>query len=67
MVSGPLLILKGELVRQESNKFIDNRHPRTAIGVKNDGGLIAADVDRRFSEAQGVTVEEMPKIMGFRL
>lgn len=63
LVSGPLLMLKGELVNQESNKFNDKRHPRTAIGMKSDGSLIAVVVDGRSSEAQGMTIDELAEVM----
>ncbi|WP_169720733.1 phosphodiester glycosidase family protein [Arenibacter certesii] len=63
LVSGPLLMMDGEILSQDDNKFNNNRHPRTAIGVTADNRILAVVVDGRASQAQGASVEEMAIIM----
>lgn len=63
LVSGPLLLTNGELLNQENNKFNNNRHPRTAVGVTEDNRLLAVVVDGRSSEALGMTIDELAEVM----
>lgn len=63
LVSGPLLLSEGKKASQLSNKFNDNRHPRTAIGLTADGRVLAVVIDGRSSEANGVNIEELTTVM----
>ncbi|MCD0487305.1 phosphodiester glycosidase family protein [Pedobacter sp. MC2016-14] len=64
MVSGPLLIYNGmdELISL-TDSFNTVRHPRTCIGIKNNGKLIILTVDGRNSNAEGMSLPELTKIM----
>jgi len=63
LTSGPLLLMHGNLVPQQAHKFNTKRHPRTAIGLTEDGRLLAVVVDGRSANAQGVTIEELSQLM----
>ncbi|OKL40024.1 phosphodiester glycosidase family protein [Pontibacter flavimaris] len=63
LASGPLLVLDDKTVKQEQQVFNTNRHPRTAVGITADNHLIAVVVDGRFTEAHGMTTEELATVM----
>ncbi|CAM3655899.1 phosphodiester glycosidase family protein [Pontibacter korlensis] len=63
LTSGPLLVFSDELVKQEQQVFNTNRHPRTAVGITKDNHLIAVVVDGRFTEAHGMTTEQLATVM----
>ncbi|MCM4169225.1 hypothetical protein KCTC52924_00714 [Arenibacter antarcticus] len=63
LVSGPLLMKNGEDIVRGINKFNDNRHPRTAIGITADKRVLAVVVDGRASQAHGVSIAELATIM----
>lgn len=63
LTSGPLLVYDDKPVTQVQEVFNTNRHPRTAVGLTADKRLIAVVVDGRFSEAHGMTTEELATVM----
>ncbi|WP_276496755.1 phosphodiester glycosidase family protein [Pontibacter litorisediminis] len=63
LASGPLLVYDKALVNQVQEAFNTNRHPRTAVGLTADKRLIAVVVDGRFTEAHGMTTEELATVM----
>lgn len=63
LVSGPLLMMDGEILSQDDNSFNNNRHPRTAVGVTKDNRILAVVVDGRASEAHGASMKELAIIM----
>ncbi len=63
LASGPLLVLNDAPVEQVQEAFNSNRHPRTAVGVTEANHLIAVVVDGRFTEAHGMTTEEVARLM----
>ncbi|MEG1608159.1 MAG: phosphodiester glycosidase family protein [Mucinivorans sp.] len=56
IVAGPMLILDNKVVAQD-----DVRHPRTAIGTKNDDKIILLVVDGRRRRAAGANFSELVK------
>lgn len=58
MVCGPLLIMNDTLVSLSRNPFNNNRHPRSAVAIKNNK-LILITVDGRNSQAHGMSLPEM--------
>lgn len=69
MASGPILIDEGEPVVYESGikgwkKFYNRRHPRTMVGIDNEGYLWLVAVDGRFEEGIGMTIAEMTELAG---
>lgn len=65
---GPWLMRQGEIVidapRQGFNDgFSRNRHPRTAIGVTEDGRLLLVTVDGRQPMSGGMSLYELAQLM----
>ncbi len=63
MLSGPLLVLEGNRVNLENNPFNSNRHPRTAIAINRGNKLILMVVDGRNSQANGMSLIELSKVL----
>ena len=63
MLNGPLLIYNHQQEVLDSNAFNNNRHPRTCVGVKDDGSIIMLVADGRNTNAAGLTLSELTKIM----
>lgn len=62
MLAGPMLLAQESRAALSKNAFNDNRHPRTAIGIK-DKKLILITVDGRRSESQGMNLHELTNIL----
>ena len=69
---GPLILKDGEILGPERarvegefmERFYPQRHPRTAIGLKEDGKtVIAMVVDGRRDHSRGVTLDELAELM----
>jgi hypothetical protein len=66
---GPLLLWNGQRLEEPevesiSRVFFLARHPRTAVGVRPDGGLLFVTVDgRRPKESVGMSVPELTDLM----
>ncbi len=69
---GPLILQDGENVAEErnhpegwSNTFRDTRHPRTAIGLKEDGRTIVAMVvdGRQPARSRGISLQDLSDLM----
>lgn len=63
MNTGPLLTFKGvdEVLVQDA--FNKNRHPRTCVGIKADGKALLVTVDGRNTNAEGMSLFELTKLM----
>jgi exopolysaccharide biosynthesis protein len=69
--AGPTLILNGEVIQDYSSEspkftgdFVDKRHPRTAVGQKEDGTLLFVVVDgRQPLLSVGMTLPELAEFM----
>ncbi|WP_164111264.1 MULTISPECIES: phosphodiester glycosidase family protein [Sphingobacterium] len=62
LLAGPLLLKDGSSYPLSKNPFNDNRHPRTAIALK-ENTLILLTVDGRNAKSQGLTLGELEKIL----
>lgn len=62
MQAGPILLIQNSRAQLSKNAFNDNRHPRTAIGLKGNK-LILITVDGRRSQSQGMNLHELAHIM----
>jgi exopolysaccharide biosynthesis protein len=62
ILAGPMLLAQNQSVHLSKNAFNDNRHPRTAIGIK-DNKLILITVDGRRSQSQGMNLHELTNIL----
>lgn len=63
MVCGPVLLLGGATVPLGQNAFNDNRHPRSAVGITNNGKIILITVDGRNTQAHGMSLPELAFIL----
>lgn len=67
--STPLLLENGRILENMAdenvhNTFLELRHPRSAVGVKNDGTIIFAVVEgRKLGQSKGVTIKELAEYM----
>lgn len=55
---GPWLVKEGEVQEVE-----DQRHPRTAVGIKEDGSILLVVADGRSSSSAGLTFAELAQYM----
>ena len=62
ILAGPMLLAQDARVQLSKNAFNDNRHPRTAIGLKGNK-LILITVDGRRNESQGMNLHELTNIL----
>ena len=62
LVTGPLLIIKSELMEFPNLKFVNNRHPRTCIGITNDS-IKFITIDGRSKKAQGMSLPELQEYL----
>lgn len=64
---GPVLLKNGEItldyLAEGFGKSHDLRHPRTAVGYKEDGTLLLMVVDGRQEASVGVTLEELAQLL----
>lgn len=63
LTSGPMLLKDGLLESVSDEAFNKNRHPRTAIGKKQDGTIILFVVDGRSSYSYGLSIPELQKCL----
>lgn len=66
LACGPLLIINGAIPTDSFNALgahCTARHPRSAVGVTSDNHLILLTVDGRTELADGMTCEELAKVM----
>ncbi|MCA5005035.1 phosphodiester glycosidase family protein [Sphingobacterium bovistauri] len=62
MLAGPMLISNNSHSTLTKNAFNDNRHPRTAIGIKSNK-LVLITVDGRRNESQGMNLHELANLL----
>lgn len=62
MLAGPMLLTEKERSTLAKNAFNDNRHPRTAVGMKGNK-LILITVDGRRSQSQGMNLHELANVL----
>lgn len=62
MLAGPMLIKDNSTIPLAKNAFNDNRHPRTALGIKEDI-LVMITIDGRRSQSQGVSLHELTNLL----
>lgn len=66
---GPWLVRDGQVAIDSEaegfpkGEFVDQRHPRTALGVMQDGKLLLITVDGRQESSSGVSLTELAGIM----
>ncbi|MCF3111874.1 phosphodiester glycosidase family protein [Niabella sp. CC-SYL272] len=63
MANGPLLTLDAVDQVMDASAFSRNRHPRTAVGLTKRGKVILLVADGRYTNAAGLSLGELQKIM----
>lgn len=63
MATGPVMLLDGKEQPIPNDAFCNDRHPRTAVGMKRDGTIILFVVDGRFKESLGMSIPELQRMM----
>ena len=63
LVTGPLLLWRGDSVPLSKIAFNDNRHPRTCACITEKNDLILLTADGRTAQAQGLNLHELAFLM----
>jgi exopolysaccharide biosynthesis protein len=63
LVTGPLLVKNDSLTVLPGTSLVINKHPRTAIGLRNKRKVVLMTLDGRTGEAIGVTLNELADFM----
>jgi exopolysaccharide biosynthesis protein len=63
LVTGPLLVEGGSLTRLPETSLVINKHPRSAVGTRNNRKVLFIAVDGRAEEAAGMTLYELAEVM----
>lgn len=61
--TGPVMILNGIDQPIPNDAFCNDRHPRTAVGKKEDGTVVLFVVDGRAKESAGFSIPELQMVM----
>lgn len=62
LASGPLMMYKGQICNfsDREQKFVDTKHPRTAIAITKDKKVLLITVDGRFpNQGEGINIREL--------
>lgn len=62
LTSGPLLRIHGQDEPLRNDSFYIQRHPRTAVGITEEGKIWLITIDGRNAQAQGMSLEELQKM-----
>lgn len=64
LAAGPLMMIEGEDVEYPMDAdFITRRHPRTALGILDDGNILLFTADGRNEKAGGLSIPELHSIL----
>jgi exopolysaccharide biosynthesis protein len=64
LAAGPLMMIEGEDVEYPmDSEFITKRHPRTALGILEDGNILLFTADGRNKMAEGLSIPELHSIL----
>ena len=63
LLTGPLMVKSGNKLPLPETSLVINKHPRTAIGIRNHRKVIFVTLDGRTSEAIGMTINELAELM----
>lgn len=63
LLTGPLMVTDRVKLRPPSTPLTINRHPRTAVGIRNHRRVVLVTLDGRTNEAYGMTIGELADIM----
>lgn len=63
LLTGPLMVKSGNKLVLPKTPLAINKHPRTAIGIRNNRRVILLTLDGRTNEAFGMTIGELADLM----
>ncbi|HBZ21813.1 MAG TPA: hypothetical protein DEO60_11850 [Bacteroidales bacterium] len=63
LLTGPLMVKGRNKVSLPATSLTINKHPRTAIGIRNHRRIILLTLDGRTGEAFGMTIDELADLM----
>lgn len=63
LITGPLMVKGKNKVSLPVTSLTENKHPRTAIGIRNHRKVILVTIDGRTNEASGMTMDELADLM----
>jgi exopolysaccharide biosynthesis protein len=63
LLTGPLMVKDRTKLSLPETSLTTNKHPRTAIGIRNHRRVILLTLDGRTSEAFGMTISELADLM----
>ena len=64
MTAGPMLLVDGKAVPQRNDRtFVNDRHNRTALGIRPDGTVLLVTVDGRMKQAAGMSLPELEQTL----
>jgi exopolysaccharide biosynthesis protein len=63
LITGPLLIENGMIIRLAETPFVTLRHPRTSLGLIKAHKVVMVTVDGRTEESGGMTLHELGRLM----
>lgn len=61
--TGPVMLINGQALPIPNDAFCNDRHPRTAMGEKEDGTIVLLVVDGRAKESAGMSIPELQQLM----
>ncbi|MEN8138296.1 MAG: phosphodiester glycosidase family protein [Bacteroidota bacterium] len=62
LITGPLLLLNSEVMKLPNMKFVNDRHPRTCLGISEEL-IVFITIDGRKKEAEGMNLIEAQKFL----
>lgn len=63
LLAGPLMVKDRKKLSLPQTTLVINKHPRTAIGTRNQRKVILVTVDGRTNEALGMTIAELADLL----
>jgi exopolysaccharide biosynthesis protein len=63
LLTGPLMVKGRNKVSLPATSLAINKHPRTAIGIRNRRSVVLLTLDGRTNEASGMTINELADLM----
>jgi len=63
LVSGPILLVNGKIVRLENSEFVRKRHPRSCLCKTGEKSILFIAIDGRSDMASGMNLKELQQFL----
>ncbi len=63
LITGPVLLLNGDVIPLPETPFVTDRHPRSAVCIDRNDDVIMFAIDGRRPEAEGMSLNELQAFM----